>query len=356
MPPRFIPKSQGDESFPRVPHIRPTLGQFFPETLSMSRKEENEKPTCEEVPSSHVATCNTIVTKGDEEDPELEVAATPEELESLKVETSPSEDGIEEVNMNLRGGKALPEPRKTRLLAAEKAKVVQCNESPNQDLPQASSSSKQPRDEDVEYNVIAHLKRIPALLSIYDALMLMPELREALIKALQSPQLYETAMAKHWLLTGFSEVNDISFSEEDKMVESDNHNRPLYIEGNIGSAHLRRILIDPGSAMNLLPIRSLTWAGYTIDDLEPTNVVICGYDSNGSQVMGTITLKLQMSTFVFKVKFFVIEFVTSYSALLGRPWLHKYQVIPSTLHQCFKFIDGKGEQQQIVGNLSPYTM
>jgi len=280
-----------------------------------------------------------------------------EEAEALKVETSiGEEDGIEEVNMNLRGGKALPEPIKPRLPSAEKAKAVQRTEGPKQDLQQAPSSNKQPKDEEVEYNVIAHLKRIPALLSVYDALMLMPELREALIKALHSPQLYETAMAKHRLLTSFSEVNEISFSEEDKMVERNNHNRPLYIEGNIGSAHLRRILIDPGSAVNLLPIRSLTRAGYTMDDLEPTNVVICGYDSNGSQALGSITLKLQMSTFIFKVKFFVIEFVTSYSALLGRPWLHKYQVIPSTLHQCFKFIDGKGEQQRVIGNLSPYTM
>jgi hypothetical protein len=32
------------------------------------------------------------------------------------------------------------------------------------------------------------------------------------------------------------------------------YQHPLYIEGNIGTAHLRRILIDPGSAMNILPI------------------------------------------------------------------------------------------------------
>lgn len=63
-----------------------------------------------------------------------------------------------------------------------------------------------------------------------------------------------------------------------------------------------------------------------------------------------------MSTYCFKVKFFVIEFTTSYSALLGRPWLHKYHVVPSTLHQCLKFVDNHGEQQRIIGNLHPYTM
>jgi hypothetical protein len=63
-----------------------------------------------------------------------------------------------------------------------------------------------------------------------------------------------------------------------------------------------------------------------------------------------------MFTFCFKVKFFVIEFTTSYSALLGRPWLHKYHVVPSTLHQCLKFVDNQGEQQRIIGNLHPYTL
>jgi hypothetical protein len=36
----------------------------------------------------------------------------------------------------------------------------------------------------VDYNVFAHLKSIPALLSVYDALLLVPELRQALIEAL----------------------------------------------------------------------------------------------------------------------------------------------------------------------------
>jgi hypothetical protein len=63
-----------------------------------------------------------------------------------------------------------------------------------------------------------------------------------------------------------------------------------------------------------------------------------------------------MSTFSFKVRFFVIEANTSYSALLGWPWIHKYRVVPSTLHQCLKFLDGSGTQQRIIGNTNPYTI
>ena len=93
-----------------------------------------------------------------------------------------------------------------------------------------------------------------------------------------------------------------------------------------------------------------------MDDLSPTEVVICGYDNHAKPALGVITLKLQMASYSFKVKFFVIEANASYSALLGRPWIHKYRVVPSTLHQCLKFMDGNGEQQCIAGNTAPYTI
>jgi hypothetical protein len=79
-----------------------------------------------------------------------------------------------------------------------------------------------------------------------------------------------------------------------------------------------------------------------VDDLEPTDVIICGFENTGKTTLGAITVKIQMSTFTFKVRFFVIEANTSYSALLGRPLIHKYRVVPSTLHQCLKFLDASG--------------
>ena len=192
-----------------------------------------------------------------------------------------------------------PKPKPTRADKATEAAPPEAHT--------GASDEKKEKFQETNYNVIAHLKRIPALLSVYDALMLVLELREALVKALLDPELYEVAMAKHRLFTNPLFVNEITFEEEDNVVDDGDHNRPLYIEGNIGVAHLRRILIDPGSVVNILPVRSLTWAGFTVDDLEPTDVVICGFDNNGTTTLGAITVKIQMSTFSFKVRFFIIE-------------------------------------------------
>jgi hypothetical protein len=296
-----------------------------------------------------------VVSNEETYDSEGEVIFTEQERQTLKCDASPSEDK-REVNMNLRGGKEVSEPIKTKQYRIEKDKPTMNREAIISKSQQDKSREEPEKEHDVEYNVIAHLKRIPALLSVYDALVLLPELREALIKALQKPEHYQAAMAKHRLFENLLYANQISFSDEDQMLEYGDHNRPLYIEGNIGAAHLRRILIDPGSAVNILPIRSLARAGYVMDDLSPTEVVICGYDNHAKPALGVITLKLQMSSYTFKVKFFVIEANASYSALLGRPWIHKYRVVPSTLHQCLKFMDSHGEQQRISGNTAPYTI
>jgi hypothetical protein len=111
-------------------------------------------------------------------------------------------------------------------------------------------------------------------------------------------------MAKHNLLYNSVDSNQITFAEDDKVLEYDDHNRPLYIEGNIASAHLRRVLIDPDSAVNILPVRSLTRAGYTKDDLDPTEVVICGFNNQGTSALSSITVKIQMASFSFKARFF----------------------------------------------------
>lgn len=332
------------------------MAQFLPHGWKQATAKEMEGAQ-DEVSSSqpsNVEGCNIILDYRDTSSLDSDDLFTPEELEALHAKTAMKNLQVEEVNVNLCGGKVLP-----NLLKAKQARVdkpaAQKGAPSQEETPKAPDEEKE-KSRDVDYNIIAHLKRIPTLLSVQDALMLVPDLREALVKVLQDPQLYKVCMAKHRLINNPLFMNEITFDEEDNLIEDGIHNRPLYVEGNIGVAYLRRILIDPGSAVNILPLRSLKRAGFTVDDLESTDVMICGFDNQGKPTLGAITVKIQMSTFSFKVRFFILEVNTSYSALLGRPWIHKYRVVPSTLHQCLKFLDGSGSQQRIIGNASPYTI
>lgn len=113
-------------------------------------------------------------------------------------------------------------------------------------------------------------------------------------------------------------------------------------------------MIDPGAAVNLLPLRTLLKIGYTKQDVEYENVVVLGFNQNTQAVIGAIKLPLHLGDFKTMVKFHVIDADTSYRAMLGRPWIHQNWVVPSTLHQCLKYIQD-GEEKRIVGDLNPFT-
>ncbi|KAG9458315.1 hypothetical protein H6P81_002823 [Aristolochia fimbriata] len=65
-------------------------------------------------------------------------------------------------------------------------------------------------------------------------------------------------------------------------------------------------------------------------------------------------LKLHIGDMIADTPLQVIDFRTSYNLLLGRPWLHSNGVVPSTLHQCFKYWEN-GEQKTVYADESPFT-
>ncbi|KAK1653685.1 hypothetical protein QYE76_071490 [Lolium multiflorum] len=258
-PSRFVPRSEGDEAFPRRGHVLPTLAQFMPKKKVPTDGTEEVQEEATSSQSSNVVSCNVILDYKDTPSSDSDGVLTPEEQEAFLAEDAMKNLQVEEVNMNLRGGKVLPDPVKTKQARVDKP-AAQKELPSHEEAPEGHGEGKT-KLHDVDYNIIAHLKRIPALLSVHDALMMVPDLREALVKALQAPELYEMCMAKHRLFSNPLFVNEITFDEEDNLIEDGAHNRPLYVEGNIGVAYLRRILIDPGSAVNILPLRSLKRAG-----------------------------------------------------------------------------------------------
>ena len=54
--------------------------------------------------------------------------------------------------------------------------------------------------------------------------------------------------------------------------------------------------------------------------------------------MGTLETELLIGPTVFVTVFQVLRIPTSFNLLLGRPWIHRARVIPSSLHQKVMFI------------------
>ena len=61
-----------------------------------------------------------------------------------------------------------------------------------------------------------------------------------------------------------------------------------------------------------------------------------GFRGAAENTKGHIQLVLRVGPIIALTRFHVIDSVVPYHMLLGRPWLHKHQLISSTYHQCAK--------------------
>ncbi|KAM1448102.1 hypothetical protein ACFXTO_007113 [Malus domestica] len=162
---------------------------------------------------------------------------------------------------------------------------------------------------------------LPIHFSIEEALRLPKKMRRALAAVLESPNDHEVQESKneglklrpHECATCCAIEDAIHFTDEDLLLGSMPHNRPLFISGYVREHKVNRILVDDGSAINIMPKSTMTTIGIKADELSLSRLLI--------QVKMTIG-ELKSSTI-----FHVIDTRTSYGLLLGRPWIHANGVI-----------------------------
>lgn len=141
------------------------------------------------------------------------------------------------------------------------------------------------------------------------------------------------------LATHPNESIPITFDQEDMLLGDNRHDRPLYYTCYIQDAKVSIIKIDPGSAVNILPIQMMNHIGVAPKLLKETNVSIHGNDGHGSRALGKIKIKCQIGDMTAHPICYVVEARTTYSLQLGRPLIHENHMVPSMLHQCFKYVD-----------------
>ncbi|KAL0445110.1 UNVERIFIED_CONTAM: hypothetical protein Slati_2233700 [Sesamum latifolium] len=148
-------------------------------------------------------------------------------------------------------------------------------------------------------------------------------------------------------------MSTINFTDEDLLLGSKLHNHPLFVAEYVREQKVNRILIDGGSAVNILPLRILKEVGILIDELSNSHLMIQGFNQGGQRAVGIIRLQLTMKDMVSTALFHVIDAKTSYNMLLGHPWLHENAVVPSTWHQCFKYC--RNGVKKVLSDSNPFT-
>ena len=135
----------------------------------------------------------------------------------------------------------------------------------------------------------------------------------------------------------------ISFSREDQWTSfSEPGKLPLILDPVVEGSTLTRVLIDGGSGLNILFPSTLKRMGLNIAKMltpskAPFYRIVLG---NASTPLGSVTLPVTFGTAEnFRteyIKFEVANFESSYHAILGRPALAKFMVVPHYVYLLLK--------------------
>ncbi|KAK9697961.1 hypothetical protein RND81_08G073100 [Saponaria officinalis] len=128
----------------------------------------------------------------------------------------------------------------------------------------------------------------------------------------------------------------VSFDHEDCQGIPELHYDCLAIKLQIGTTLVRRVLVDDGSSVNLVMLGALKEMGISEDKLTKSSNVLVGFSGETTHSLGEISLPTYAQGVSSFEKFNVIDYMTSYNVLLGRPWIHNLKAVASTYHQCVK--------------------
>ena len=192
--------------------------------------------------------------------------------------------------------------------------------------------------EPVEGNVVLQqLKKTRAHLSIWELLCASGEHRRAMVEALSKIIIPEDANPVMFVRSVQKEALQIAFSDEELPAEGRNHNRPLFIRAEVKGKKTSCVMVDDGSSINVCPLKILTRLGIKSTDMNPSSMTIKDYDDSKRGVEGTFVAIVKVGPIEDEVEFTVLNIPATFALLLGRPWFHKLEGVPSTLHQMIKF-------------------
>ncbi|XP_050242343.1 uncharacterized protein LOC126691334 [Quercus robur] len=139
------------------------------------------------------------------------------------------------------------------------------------------------------------------------------------------------------------------FSDEDKVGTIQPHDDALVVTLRIGGYDIKRMMIDQGSAVDIMYLDLYKGLGLKPEDLAAYSSPLVSFEGRMVAPKGQIKLPVQTGMDVVEVDFIVVDVFSPYMAILGRPWLHTLGAVLSTLHQKVKYPSG-GQVLEIVGS------
>jgi len=110
----------------------------------------------------------------------------------------------------------------------------------------------------------------------------------------------------------------------------------------IANYDVGKVYVDNGALVNVMFKKLFDQLGLKKDDLSPSNLSLKAFNGNLSYPLKQIALAVRTGPVQTIQHFVVLEEHSAYNVIMGRPWLHAIEAVPSTYHQSVRFPGPEG--------------
>ena len=111
----------------------------------------------------------------------------------------------------------------------------------------------------------------------------------------------------------------------------------------INNFDVHRVLVDPGSAADLLHLLAFQQMKVPLDHLSSARRILSRFNGATTLTVGDIVLSVKAGLVTQQVLFSVVEDLGPYNAIEGQALLHVMKAVPSTCHQTISYLTTSGQ-------------
>ena len=123
----------------------------------------------------------------------------------------------------------------------------------------------------------------------------------------------------------------MGFSDEDK-IGGLRRDDALVITLRIGGYDVKRVMLDQGSAAEIMYPDLYRGLSLRVEDLTPYSSLLVSFEGKVIIPKGQIRLPVQTGSETVEVYFIIMDAYSPYTAIVAKPWLHTFGAVSSTLH------------------------
>ena len=161
--------------------------------------------------------------------------------------------------------------------------------------------------------------------------------RKAHLRSIRSTEIGEIQAVSKLLRFDTS----ITFSDSNLKGCQHPHDDPLVVRAVVANKTVHRVLVDNGSSADIIFVSAFDKMSIGRERLEPVNTHLRGFSGEKVLPLGSIQLVITLGEPPFQAtttaRFLVVDALSAYNMLLGRPSLNAIKAIPSAYHMMIKF-------------------